>query len=180
MSGTPLSTESAETAAMRYLRERGIPFRVFRHAHPPRTLEQAARERGHRVEQIVRSILFRGEARTYVLLLLPGGYRAHWPTLRKTLGMRRLTLATPDEVLQVTGAPVGAVPPWGWPHPPAHVLADQRLQRFPELSMGSGARGVALILTLDDFLRSLPAHTRWGEFGFPQSQPEKAPREEPS
>ncbi len=158
------------TPAMRHLERLGIPFRVFRHARPPKTLEEAARERGHRVEQIVRSLLFRGEGNTYILLLLPGAYRAHWPTLRKALGMRRMTLATPEEVLQVTGAPVGAVAPWGWPHPPDYVLADERIGAFSEVSVGSGVPGVALLLRREDFMRSLPPEVKWGIFGIPISQ----------
>ncbi len=152
--------------AARELQARGIPFRLFRHPHPPASLEEAAASRGQRVDQVVRSLVFRAPGEAYVLLLLPGGYRAHWPTLRRTLGVRRLTLATPDEVLRVTGAPVGAVAPWGWPHPPRYVLLDEAILKHAEVSTGSGVPGLALILRTEDFVRALPRH-RIGRFGQP-------------
>ena len=157
-------TPTQKTPAMRYLEARGIPYRVFRHPEPPKSLEEAARARGQVVEQVIRSILFRGGGR-YILLLLPGGYRAAWPNLRCTLGLRRLTLATPEEVLHITGAKVGAVAPWGWPHPPEVVLVDEAAFAYPEVSTGSGLPGVALILRTEDFRRSLPDHAQIGRFG---------------
>ena len=165
---------SVETSATKVLIQKGIPFRVFRHATPPATLAQAAVERGQRLEQVVRSIVFRTEHHEYVLLLLPGGYRAHWPTLRKTLGVRRLTLATPEEVLEVTGAPVGAVSPWGWPHPPRHILVDEDILQHEEISTGSGQPGVALVLKAQDLLRALP-HPLLGRFGHPQATKRRSP-----
>ncbi len=164
----PPEEASVETPAMQVLARKGIPFRVFRHATPPATLAQAATERGQRLEQVVRSIVFRTEDHAYVLLLLPGGYRAHWPTLRKTLGVRRLTLATPEEVLEVTGAPVGAISPWGWPHPPRHILVDEAILEHEEVSTGSGQPGVALVLKSQDLLKALP-HPLLGRFGHPQT-----------
>jgi len=162
------SEDSIETPATKVLIQKGIPFRVFRHTPPPATLAQAAAERGQRLEQVVRSIVFRTEHHAYVLLLLPGGYRAHWPTLRKALGVRRLTLATPEEVLNITGAPIGAVSPWGWPHPPRYILVDEDVLQHEEVSTGSGQPGVALVLKSQDLLRALP-RPRLGRFGHPQS-----------
>jgi prolyl-tRNA editing enzyme YbaK/EbsC (Cys-tRNA(Pro) deacylase) len=49
-----------------------IPYRLFRHAGPIESLEQAARERGQQPEQVVRSILFRLEKDKYLMLLAAG------------------------------------------------------------------------------------------------------------
>lgn len=162
-----MSAIGAQPAALAYLQQRGIPFRVFRHAHPPASLMQAATERGQRMDQVVRSLVFRTEDGRFVLVLLPGGYRAHWPTLRRVLGARRLTLATPEEVLQVTGARVGTVSPWAWRHPPARILVDLRVLEHQEVSVGSGVPGLAVLLHPHDLLRSLPTY-ELGEFGYPQ------------
>ncbi len=152
--------------ATRILDRLGIPYRIFWHSTPPSSLAQAAAERGQRLEQIVRSIVFRTENHSYVLLLLPGGYRAHWPTLRKTLGVRRLTLASPAEVREVTGAPIGAVSPWGWLRPPQRILMDETILHQEEISTGSGLPGVAILLKPQDLLQSLP-NPLLGRFGQP-------------
>ena len=138
----------------RALQAQGIPFRLYRHPHPIRSLEQAAKERGQRLEQVVRSLLFRvGEGR-FVLVLMPGGLRVDWAALRRHLGVSRVTTATPEEVLEITGYPVGAVGPLGL-RQPVPILADPRAFAPEEVSIGSGEQGVAVILRSADLHRAL-------------------------
>ncbi len=148
------------------LRAAGVPFRVFVHKEPPKDLARAARERGQTLHQVVRSILFRDAEHRFILLLLPGGYRADWATLRRYLGQRRLTLATPEEVLEVTGYPIGAVGPLGL-RQPVRLLVDERVFEPEEVSMGSGLRGVAVILRSEDLRRLLADRAEVGRFGTP-------------
>lgn len=136
------------------LAERGIPHRVFVHAGPVTSLEQAARERGHRPEQVVRSILFRTGKDEYLLALVAGPAPISWKALRSYLGRSRLTMASEDEVLQVTGYPVGAVSPFGTARK-LRVVADAGVFAEQEVSLGSGLHGVAVILKREDFRRAL-------------------------
>ncbi len=135
------------------LQAQGIPFRLYRHTGPIRSLEEAARERGQEVEQVVRSLLFRAEGK-FVLVLMPGGLRVDWAALRRYLGVRRVTTATEEEVLAVTGYPRGAVGPLGL-RQPVRVLADPRVFAPEEISMGSGEPGVAVLLRSVDLRRAL-------------------------
>ncbi len=165
-SAQPYTLETSPLLAA--LRAAGVPYRVFVHPEPPRSLARAAQERGQRLEQVVRSILFRDAAHRFVLLLLPGGYRADWPGLRRYLGQRRLTLARPEEVLAVTGYPIGAVGPLGL-RQPVRLLADERVFAPEEVSLGSGVRGAAVILRSADLRRVLEAQgVEIGRFGVPE------------
>ena len=101
----------------------GIPHRVFRHPGPVTSLEQAAQERGQQPEQVVRSILFRLGADQYAMVLIAGPGQVAWRALRQHVGQSRLTLASEEEVLAVTGYPIGAVSPFGLPRP-LPVLID--------------------------------------------------------
>ncbi len=136
------------------LQAQGIPFRIYRHAQPIRSLAQAAQERGQRLEQVVRSLLFRLEEERFVLVLMPGGLKVDWGALRRHLGVSRVTTATPEEVLQVTGYPVGAVGPLGLAQP-VRLLADPRIFAPDEVSIGSGVPGVAIILRSQDLRKAL-------------------------
>ena len=126
-------------------------------------MEQAAAERGQRPGQVVRSILFRlsreceepGEAACFVMALVAGPQQISWPALRRTLGQSRVAMATPEEVLAVTGYKIGSVSPLGLPAP-LRTLADRSLLAEDELSLGSGVRGLAVILRSADLLRALP------------------------
>ncbi len=132
----------------------GIPHQVFRHSGPVNSLEQAAQERGERPEQVVRSILFRLGEDQYLMALVAGPAQISWKRLRKYIGQSRLTMASEEEVLAVTGYQVGAVSPFGTTRP-LRVLVDPGLLKEDDVSLGSGVRGVAIIMKTKDLTRAL-------------------------
>lgn len=142
------------TPVSRVLTELNIPHRLFRHPGPIRSLEQAAQERGQRPEQVIRSILFRLAKDDYMLALVAGPGQISWRALRQYLGQSRLTMAKPDEVLAVTGYPIGAVSPFGLPRP-MRILVDPGVLAPQEISIGSGERGATIIMRTDDLKRAL-------------------------
>jgi Cys-tRNA(Pro)/Cys-tRNA(Cys) deacylase len=142
------------TIVTRYLSEREIAFRFFRHPGPIYSLEQAAQERNQEPEQVVRSILFRVGAGEFIMVLIAGPAQVSWQTLRSYLGLSRLTMATKEEVLEVTGYETGAVSPIALPHP-IRILVDLSVLDQDEISLGSGERGATIILKKEDLLRSL-------------------------
>jgi Cys-tRNA(Pro) deacylase len=143
-----------ETPVSADLLHRGIPHRIFRHPGTVYSLEQAAQERGQKPEQVVRSILFRLSQRGYVMVLVAGPEQIAWPALRKYVGQSRVTMASRDEVLLATGYEIGAVAPFGLPHP-IRVLVDVSVLRQEEVSIGSGVRGTTIILRVADLLKAL-------------------------
>jgi len=94
-----------------------------------------------------------------VMVLIAGKRQVAWPVLRKHLGQSRLTLATEAEVLAATGYPLGAVSPFGLPQP-IHILVDESIFSQPEISIGSGVRGTAVLLRTEDFARALESFDR--------------------
>ncbi len=136
------------------LEKLGIPHRVFHHAGEVTSLEQAARERGQRPEQVVRSILFRTGEDEYLMALVAGPAQISWKALRTYLDQSRLTMANEAEVLEVTGYPIGAVSPFGTMRT-MRVLADPDVFVEEEISIGSGIRGTTVILKSADLRRAL-------------------------
>ena len=133
----------------------GVPHRVFTHPGPIHSLEQAAEERGQRPEQVVRSILFRAGQDDYLMVLVAGPQQVDWKALRRTLGQSRVSMASAEDVLAVTGYEIGAVSPFGLPRP-LRVLVDASVGREEEVSLGSGTRGTTIILRSADLLAALP------------------------
>ena len=131
-----------------------IPHRLFRHAGPIESLEQAARERGQQPEQVVRSILFRLEKDKYIMVLVAGAAQISWQALRRYLGRSRLTMAKPEEVLAVTGYAIGTVSPFGLPKQ-LRILVDESVLGQDEISMGSGEKGMGIIMRQEDLMRAL-------------------------
>lgn len=136
------------------LEKLGIPHKIFRHENPVTSFEQAANERGQRVSQVVRSILFRIAEDEFVMVLIAGSGQISWKIMRKYLGLSRITMATEDEVLAATGYRIGAVGPFGLPRQ-LKVLVDQSVINEEQISIGSGIRNTAIILQSADMLRAL-------------------------
>ena len=137
------------------LATQGVPHQVFRHAGPVHSLQQAADERDQLPQQIVRSLLFRLGEGDFAMVLMAGPDQVSWRALRRYLGQSRLTTATAEEVVDVTGYVPGAVAPFGL-RQPVRVLIDRSVLAQAEISLGSGVRGTAVILHTDDLRRALP------------------------
>jgi len=138
------------------LTQMDIPHREFRHAGPIRSLEQAATERGQQPEQIIRSILFRLATDAFVMVLMAGPQQIDWKALRRYLGEKRLTTASEEEMLRITGYQRGAVAPFGLPAP-LRILADPTIFMPEAVSLGSGVRGTAIILRSANLKQALGA-----------------------
>jgi len=136
------------------LEKLGVPHKIFRHETPVTSFEQAASDRGQRASQVVRSILFRIAEDEFIMALVAGPAQISWKILRKHLGRSRITMATEDEVLAVTGYRIGTVNPFGLPRQ-LKVLVDPGVMGEEEVSIGSGMRNVAIILKSADLLHAL-------------------------
>jgi Cys-tRNA(Pro) deacylase len=145
---------SLSTPVTQYLDANQIAYRIFTHPGPVHSLEQAARERGQRPEQVVRSIVFRLSDGNFVMVLVAGPEQISWAALREHLGVSRMTMASPEEVMAHTHYPTGAVSPFGLPEP-MRILVDENVYLEEEISIGSGARYTTIILHRDELKRAL-------------------------
>jgi Cys-tRNA(Pro)/Cys-tRNA(Cys) deacylase len=138
----------------RALTAMGIPHREFRHPDIIHSLDQAAKERGQTPEQIIRSIVFRLGKGDFVMVLVAGPGQISWSELRAFLKQSRMTMANNDEVLAATGYPPGAVSPFGLTSS-LRILADDGIFTPEEISIGSGMRGVTIIMKSSDLRTAL-------------------------
>ena len=154
---------SEPTPVSQALTAMGIPHREFHHPGPLRSLEQAAAERGQEPSQVVRSLLFRVSEGEYVMVLVAGPEQLSWKRLRRFMGTSRLTMATPEAVLQVTGYKLGAVAPFGLPQP-LKIVMDESVRTQTEISLGSGVRGTGIIMRSADLMNALGEKIEFGNF----------------
>ena len=144
----------SDTPATQALDALNIEYRFLRHPGKVNSVAQAAEERGLDIDQVVRSIVFRLRPGQYVMVLVSGEHQVSWLLLRKYFNQSRLTLATEEEVLEVTGYQLGAVSPFGLPQP-MQVLVDQSVMQFDEVSIGAGERSTAIFMKTFDLLSAL-------------------------
>ena len=119
---------------------------------PIRNLEELLSKRGIDPQSVVRSVVFKTSSDKFILLAVAGGGRADWGVLRKHLNERKCRMAEFDEVLEVTGYVVGAVPPIALPND-IKVLVDNSVKSYETVVIGSGVLGFALSLKGADLLK---------------------------
>jgi len=130
---------------------------------PIRSLETLLTLQERDPTSIIRSLLFRTGSNTSVLLVIPGGYRADWSVLRKHLGQRKIKMANLDQVKEVTGYVVGAVPPIALPEK-IQVLLDETVSNYLHVVIGSGILGYALSLSSQDLCSAMGSAVETGLF----------------
>jgi prolyl-tRNA editing enzyme YbaK/EbsC (Cys-tRNA(Pro) deacylase) len=64
-------------------------------------------------------------------------------------------MASESELIQYTGYVAGAVSPFGLPAP-MRILIDEPVLANEVISIGSGERGLTVIMTASDLRRALP------------------------
>ena len=136
------------------LDELNIPHDVFTHTGPIHSIGQAAAERNQDVSQIVRSILFRLSEDEYAMVLVAGPNQISWKALRRYFRQSRLTMATPEEVLEVTGYEIGTVSPFGL-KTQVPILVDESVFAQTAISLGSGKQNTAVLMTTKNLIKAL-------------------------
>jgi Cys-tRNA(Pro)/Cys-tRNA(Cys) deacylase len=132
----------------------GIQHSVFFHDGHVASFEQAASERGQRLAQVVRSLLFQIRPEEFLMVLVAGPEQVDWRKLRQLVGRSRVRMATEEEVLEVTGYRIGTVSPFGMAQP-VKVMIDASVLKEEEISIGSGVRSTAILMSSADLRRAL-------------------------
>jgi prolyl-tRNA editing enzyme YbaK/EbsC (Cys-tRNA(Pro) deacylase) len=136
-----------------YIRAQNISAEIVRLDVPTPTVETAAQAVGTRVDQIIKSILFLAEDHP-VLAIACGLSNIQRRAIADLygIGKKRVKLATPEMVLEISGYEVGAMPPFGH-RQPLNTIIDQRVLDFTETYAGGGAENVLLHLDPHEILR---------------------------
>ena len=101
-----------------------------------RTAIEAASSLGCEVGAIVKSFLFKTE-NSFTLCLVAGDRKASIIKIKKTLNIKDVSMASADEVKDVTGFTIGGVSPVGHLNK-IDVFIDNSLKRFESLYAAAG------------------------------------------
>ena len=101
-----------------------------------RTAIEAASSLNCEVGAIVKSLLFKTE-NTYTLCLVAGDRKASLNKIKKTLNIKDASMASADEVKEVTGFTIGGVSPIGHLNK-VNIYIDKSLERFATLYAAAG------------------------------------------
>lgn len=129
-------------------------YRMVHHGHVSSAAE-AAEKRGIPIGALAKTLVIRVAEGEYVLVLVPGDRGLDYPKLRAHLGVRRLTMPSPEEAKQATGYARGTITPLGaggWP-----VVLDESFRAHDEISLGAGVGEWAIHLSPEDLVAATNA-----------------------
>ncbi len=113
-----------------------------------RTALEAASSLGCEVGAIIKSLLFKTE-QNYTLCLVAGDKKASLNKIKKILKIKNASLASSDDVKDVTGFTIGGVSPIGH-FKNIKILIDSSLQRFNYLFAAAGHPNCVFKITFKD------------------------------
>ena len=152
--------ELLETKITKLLDSQNVVYRRLPHGEAVFTVEAAAKTRGVVMEEMVKSILLREKGASnplsarYVMACVPGHARLVPQAVREYLpgDWRRLTFASSDEILGITGSVQGAVVPLCL-REDVLIVFDEALLECEKVSISSGDPWLGLELHPVDLLR---------------------------
>ncbi|WP_066305015.1 YbaK/EbsC family protein [Bacillus sp. FJAT-29814] len=112
------------------------------------TVELAAAAIGVEPARIAKTLSFRGEGETAILVVAAGDAKIDNKKFRHTFGMKARML-TADEVLEQTGHAIGGVCPFGLKNK-LDVYLDVSMKRFETLFPACGSTNSAIELTCEE------------------------------
>ena len=101
-----------------------------------RTASEAATSLGCEVGAIVKSLLFKTET-TFTMCLIAGDKKASLNKIKKTLNINDASMASADDVKNITGYTIGGVSPVGHLNK-IEIFVDNSLDRFKNLYAAAG------------------------------------------
>jgi len=120
-----------------FLEARGIKPKILAFEETTRTSELAAKAIGCDVAQIAKSLVFIADEKDAALVIASGKSRVDTRKLARMLGASEVKIADAKTVKEVTGFPVGGVPPVAH-NRPLRTFIDARLMDFPVVYAAAG------------------------------------------
>jgi prolyl-tRNA editing enzyme YbaK/EbsC (Cys-tRNA(Pro) deacylase) len=131
--------------------DRGVAIAVTRFPATTRTAQDAAREIGCTVAEIVKSLVFIADGAP-VIVLCSGADRVDEAKLISALGAAGVRRATADEAKTSTGYAIGGVPPFG--HAASlRVVVDPGLRAFATVWAAAGLPDAVFPIAPADLVR---------------------------
>jgi len=128
----------------RYLQEKNFPGEIVEHPQSTATVEKAAATLGVEEKLIAKTLAFKQKDR-YILIVTRGDARIDNKKLKQTF-TKKARMLQPEEIMAITGHPVGGVCPFGLKEP-AEIYLDESLKEFEYIYPAAGAPNASVKMT---------------------------------
>ncbi|WP_025691992.1 aminoacyl-tRNA deacylase [Paenibacillus zanthoxyli] len=122
------------------LQEKGVEYEIIKHEGPIKTAQEGAAFLGIEIGQTAPALVLRAGNEYFAMVVSGDRGRVNLEDAAALLGHDSLKMASPKQVLQLTGQEVGSVSLML----PLPCILDRRLFRYPSIYGGTGEPGSTL------------------------------------
>ena len=130
-----------------------VKYRLIVHK-PVFTSEEAALERGMSLKMGVKSLIFKLDKDEFKLILVRGDRKADSKRLREILHVKNVRLASPEEVLKISGCEIGSVHPFG-NLMKLEILMDKSILENEDVDFNIGQHTHSMLMKAKDLAKIL-------------------------
>ena len=132
-----------------YIKEKSVDAEVISFPQSTHSVAEAADAVGADPEDFVKSICMIGPE-GLIVAIVKGEHRASTKRVSKALGIERPRIAEPDEMLELTGYPVGGTPAFGYN---ATFLMDPKVLEKEKVYSGGGSSTALTYMSTEEMRR---------------------------
>jgi Cys-tRNA(Pro)/Cys-tRNA(Cys) deacylase len=140
--------------ACTYLSRLLIPYRIktFSPDHPFGT-STVAQLLGMDESLIVKTLIFNANNDSGLFMVLTSGdTKLKSSVLKNLVGSKNITLASPEDIVNLTGFKLGSIPPFSWIPTGFRVFIEQKLLAEELVGVGAGQWGVEIVMSPKDLV----------------------------
>jgi len=148
-----------KTNSMRLLESHRIPYQAYEFSTDIRSAEGVAEVLAVPHNQIYKTLVITRERGQPLLVMIPGDKTLDLKLLAKSIGEKKLRMATHKEAEALTGLEIGGISALSLVHKGFDVYADEAILSLDEVYVSAGRCGINLALRPSDLLRITKART---------------------
>jgi len=137
------------------LNDADVDYELLEH-EPVYTSDQAARVRGVKLRSGVKALVLKTKLGQFILALVRADKRSDLKAIAKAHGTKKVKLASPAEVLEVTGCEIGSVPPFGHLKT-LKTYMDKEILKEGEINFNIGSHAKSVKMKAGDLLNVIDA-----------------------
>jgi Cys-tRNA(Pro)/Cys-tRNA(Cys) deacylase len=139
-----------KTNAMRVLDQRRIPYTAFQYDAALHSGVEVAHAIGAAPEQVFKTLVVLRDRGRPLLAIIPSDHELDLKRMAAAAGEKRVRMATQREAESLTGLLVGGISALALLQKGFAVFLDDSAQRFEEIYVSAGQRGINLRLRVAD------------------------------
>ena len=134
-----------------------ISYSIIPHSRQVYTTEEAANERGVRVEQIVKCMIVKSSSDKFYIVLIPGHRKLSLKSFAKYVNEKKVFMANKEDAERITGYQVGAISPIGINKEKMEIYMDKEILSEENIALSAGRADAGILMRSKDLHRLLSA-----------------------